>query len=58
MRRFERPIQLGTKVKISGITHWKEVIAFHNDRKLITVKGMAGQFQRGHVESYTNQMRG
>ena len=55
MKRFEKPIRIGTMVKIEGIADPQEVIAFHNDRKLISVKNKMGQFQRGHVENYTNQ---
>ena len=56
MKRFETPIKIGTRVIISGVAGWQIVKAFHNDRKLVELEGLAGQSQRAHIMKYTNKL--
>jgi hypothetical protein len=55
MKPFNKKIQVGTKVKLSGIQELVCVKSFENDRKLIKVEKYMGSFQNSHVESYSNK---
>jgi hypothetical protein len=55
MYTFEKPIRIGTLVKIHGRDEWQIIEAFFNDRKLVKLEGIGGSFQRGHIIKYSNK---
>ena len=52
MKLFSKSFKIGTKVRILG--QWYSVIEISEGRRWIKVNGIAGSFQRGHIEKYSN----
>lgn len=44
-----------TRVKIAGDSRWHLIESLHYDRKFAKLKGIAGHFQRAHIERFTNK---
>lgn len=55
MKKFEKSIRVGTKVRIEGREALQEVEAFYNERRLVKLVGIIGHFQRADVLHYTNK---
>lgn len=54
MEKFSKAFKVGTKVHLEGDSGYREVMEVHETRKWVRIKGLAGLFQRGHIEHYTN----
>ena len=52
MKKFNSLIKKGTRVLISG--NWEVVTSLNENKNLITVRGLAGSFQRGHISKFSN----
>jgi hypothetical protein len=54
MQKFNKLFEPGTKIKVLGQSKWYEVKSIHPNRKVLTVKGLSGSFQRVHVTKFSN----
>lgn len=55
MKKFNKNIKIGTKVKIAGFEEWFSVKEIHETRFWIKLNGVHGSFQHGHILKYTNK---
>ena len=56
MRKLNKRIVVGTKVKLEGVEEWKTVvhIKIGNGLDWVKVGGLVGSFQAAHIERYSN----
>lgn len=57
MKKINKRIIVGTKVKLEGSDLWHIVKEIHQTGKLIKVYGLMGSFQSGHILKFTNKGR-
>jgi len=55
MKKFNSLFKTGTKVQIEGISGWYTVKYIHPNQLWITIEGIAGSHQRGHITKFTNK---
>jgi hypothetical protein len=55
MKKIDGRVKIGTKVKINE--KWYDVRAINDTRINLKVEGLAGSFQQGHIETFTNKGR-
>jgi hypothetical protein len=54
MRRFDKRVKSGTKVKLCGFCDLFIVTEVHESRKWVKVAGLVGSFQWGDIERFIN----
>lgn len=55
MKKFDKRVVTGTKVKLFGHKDWCTVKSVHPTRKWVEVKELIGSFQHNHIEKFTNK---
>jgi len=55
MKKIYSSIRNNTMVRVQGQSGWFFVDTINKERTLITVKGLQGSFQRGHIIEHLNK---
>jgi len=61
MKKFDKRFKIGTRVKlvashpIGWCDDWRKIQTIHETRKWVTLEGLGGSFQRGHILRFTNK---
>ena len=55
MKKFNSLFKIGTSVQVEGQYKYRKISKIHETRKWIEVKGLCGEFQRGHIFKFTNK---
>ena len=54
MKKFNKNIKKGTLVQLAGEYGFRKVKKVHDTRQWIEIKGLCGEFQKGHIIKYSN----
>lgn len=57
MRKFDKRVIAGSKVRLFGRRDWCTVKSVHPTRQWVELEEMVGSFQRGHIEKFTNKSK-
>ena len=55
MKKFDKRFKIGTRVKIDYDDSFWKIQTIHETRKWVTLEGLGGSFQRGHILTFTNK---
>ena len=55
MKKFNKLFQTGTRVKIAGQNDFYKIMSIDETRQWVTLEGIGGSFQRGHITKFTNK---
>lgn len=55
MKKFDKRFKHGTRVKIVGSDSFYKIQTIHETRQWITLVGLVGSFQRGHISTFNNK---
>ena len=55
MKKFNKLFQTGTRVKIAGHNDFYKIMSIDETRQWVTLEGIGGSFQRGHITKFTNK---
>jgi len=55
MRKFDKRFSVGTFAMREDEKVFRKVSSIHSSRQWITLEGLGGWFQRGHICNFTNK---
>ena len=55
MKKFDKRFSVGTLAMREDENVFRKITSIHETRNWITLEGLGGSFQRGHISKFTNK---